>query len=124
MEQADTKLGQWPLEILMRVGAPEGWEVKRDQISEPPRAGEFFLRLPQYAGRFDLSLFAEPPDRSIGDIGEIPILARSGDWQLQAGWIRQGFQQFIAAGPDVWITVHIFPIRERIGDEALIEWFS
>lgn len=125
MKQANTKLGQWLLELLERVGGPEGWKVTRDQITEPRQfAGSgFLLQLPQYGERFDVALFAEPPDVVNVTIDDVPIIARSGEWTLHAGWIRKGFQQFIAASPELWITMHVFPLEERISRDAMIEWF-
>lgn len=84
----------------------------------------FLLQLPQYRGRFDVALFAEPPDITNVKINNIPVKARSGEWTLHAGWVRKvPLQQFIAASPDLCITVHVIPREDRTSRGAMKKWF-
>jgi hypothetical protein len=116
----DTKFGHWLIALLQRTGAPEGWAVPVDAIGE--WSGEIVLRLPEYAGRFRLSLFAEPPDRLNVEIGTIPVIGRAEGLTFRATDIP-GFQQYIVVGEGVWITTHVLPGRERISDKAMTDWF-
>ncbi len=124
MKQADTRLGKWLLRVLERVGAPEGWKLARNQISEPDRlAGSgFLLEVPEYAKRFDVALFAEPLD-PLNPIHGVPGIARSGEWRLHGGRGRSDLQQFVAASPELQIVVHVFPKRERMRQQSMVDWF-
>jgi hypothetical protein len=91
-KQADTRLGQWLVQLLESVGAPEGWSIARERIAEPRqfRGSGFLLQLPQYEERFNVGLFAETPDVLNVEIDEIPVMARWEKWTLHAGWVRKG----------------------------------
>ena len=79
-------VGRWLVELLGETGAPEGWDVSPENITERRRMAEFALRVPQYAGRFELSTFAEPPDLSNVEIPDgVPVReVRARD--LARGW--------------------------------------
>jgi hypothetical protein len=122
---AETQVGQWLLQLLDGVGAPEGREVRPGQIAE--RFSAFYLELPEYSGRFEMNMFAEPPERPRvnADFSGSPVLARIGDYTVHGGWTgEEGFQNFVAVGPEVWISVHVIPMGDSISEGAMVTWFQ
>ncbi len=125
VKQADTQVGQWLLAVLGRVGAPEAQEVRPEFVTE--RHGDFVLNVPAYRKRFEFGVFAEAPepDTVSGPLEDMPLIARTEGFELRgSGEVAPvGFQQFIVAGEDVWIGVHVFPNPERLRVEAITAWF-
>jgi hypothetical protein len=121
-----TRLGGWLLDLLLRIGAPEGWALHRGDISD--RYGKFLLDVAQYEGRLRVSVYAARPESLMSDPSSYPLVAESDDYKLYR-WPSggSGFQSFVILNPDVLIDVSVdrrnAPAMQGIADEAMVEWF-
>jgi hypothetical protein len=130
VRNADTEVGQWFLRLLFDVGAPEGWPVAPEHISEKYEA--FFIDIPQHVGRFDMYAYVDEPDLvNFPDGLRSPVLARSSDYVLHGDRfgeeppLSEGIQHFSVVHPRVWITLHVVPTNAgaEMDDDPMIEWF-